>query len=231
MPLKLYYDPLSQPSRAVKWFLTVNKIPHEDVLVGIMKGEQNAPEYLAKNPMGMVPIIEEDGQFLSESAAILLYLSNKYAPATLPQDPFQVGRITEALMLNDASARLVTLQILRPVLVLKRTNPTATKEELGQAMAKGFTEFFSNYTIQVLETKLGKQQYIAGTPEYSIADLQYICEFNQIPVFGGPLAATLDKFPNIKAWMERMKAVPGHDDFLVPLQKALAVMMAPPPSS
>ena len=79
MALKLYANYLSQPSRAVLFFLLENSIPFEFKNVDMAKQEQRKEEFLKINPNGLVPVIvEDDGFALYESHAILSYLAGKY---------------------------------------------------------------------------------------------------------------------------------------------------------
>ncbi len=78
--LKLYGGAISRAS-IVQWYLEELSIPYEFVLLDMKAGEHQKPEYLAINPMGKVPAIE-DGDFkLWESGAILIYLGEKYGQA------------------------------------------------------------------------------------------------------------------------------------------------------
>lgn len=77
MALKLYGGARSRAS-IVQWYLDELEVPYEFVLLDMQAGEQLQPDFLAINPMGKVPAIE-DGDFkLWESGAILLYLADKY---------------------------------------------------------------------------------------------------------------------------------------------------------
>jgi len=79
MPLTLYWFPISQPSRAVHWYLLLNEIPFDSVLVDLTKGEQMKPEFLALNPLHTIPVIKDtDGTVVYESTAIFYYLREKY---------------------------------------------------------------------------------------------------------------------------------------------------------
>jgi glutathione S-transferase len=84
--ITLYWAIGSQPSRAVKALLLAGNIPHKEVSIDIMKGEQKGEEYTRINPRQLVPYIK-DGDFgLSESNAILKYLCNTYD--TIPEHFF-----------------------------------------------------------------------------------------------------------------------------------------------
>lgn len=75
--LKLYGGARSRAS-IVQWYLEELSVPYEFILLDMAAGEHQQPEYLAVNPMGKVPAIEDEELKLWESGAILLYLAEKY---------------------------------------------------------------------------------------------------------------------------------------------------------
>lgn len=58
-------------------------VPYELAYVDIMKGAQKSPEFLALNPMGKLPVLVDDGEVITEGAAIALYLGDRYASGRL----------------------------------------------------------------------------------------------------------------------------------------------------
>ncbi|NRA08234.1 MAG: glutathione S-transferase family protein [Myxococcales bacterium] len=93
-----------------------------EVLVNLAKGEQRAPEHLARNPLGTLPVLElDDGSFLSESGAIIEYLEELYPePSLLGAGPLERAR-------NRELERLAELGVLGPVARIVH----ATKSPLG----------------------------------------------------------------------------------------------------
>ncbi len=75
--MKLYGGARSRAS-IVQWYLEELSIPYEFILLDMAAGEHHQPKYLAINPMGKVPAIEDGDIKLWESGAILLYLAEKY---------------------------------------------------------------------------------------------------------------------------------------------------------
>ena len=75
--MKLYGGARSRAS-IVQWYLEELSVPYDFVLLDMAAGEHLKPEYLAINPMGKVPAIEDGEITLWESGAILLYLAEKY---------------------------------------------------------------------------------------------------------------------------------------------------------
>jgi glutathione S-transferase len=73
--LTLYVDLLSQPCRAVAIFCRVNEIEADVQVVSVVKKETRQPPFLAINPLGQVPAIDDGGFTLSESHTIMRYLA------------------------------------------------------------------------------------------------------------------------------------------------------------
>ncbi|WP_299484219.1 glutathione S-transferase family protein [uncultured Roseibium sp.] len=75
----------------VVWCLEELGVDYERLDVGGPFGGNDTPEFLAMNPLGLVPVLEEDGQALPESSAILRYLMRKYGGH--PTDPMAAAQI------------------------------------------------------------------------------------------------------------------------------------------
>src|SRR6478672_7553911 len=74
--LKFYFNGAPNPNK-VALFLEESGLPYELVPVDTRKGDQFKPEFLAVNPNGKVPAIDDNGVFVFDSNAILLYLAEK----------------------------------------------------------------------------------------------------------------------------------------------------------
>ena len=81
--MKLYWCPRTRASRAV-WCLEELGEPYERVLIDIRDPEaRKDPGFRAASPMGKVPALEDDDIRLADSAALCLYLADRYAPERL----------------------------------------------------------------------------------------------------------------------------------------------------
>ena len=78
MSLVLYYHPYSR-ARTVVWMLEELGVEYELRFVDLMQGAHKAPEIVALNPMGKLPILTDGDQVVTEVAAIGLYLADRYA--------------------------------------------------------------------------------------------------------------------------------------------------------
>ncbi len=77
MSIVLHHHPFSRAANVV-WMLEEVEAKYELHTVDILKGAQKSPELLALNPMGKLPTLVDDDVVVTESAAIALYLADRY---------------------------------------------------------------------------------------------------------------------------------------------------------
>jgi glutathione S-transferase len=117
--MKIYVFPVAPNPTKVRLYLAEKatagtQIDCEEVTVSLPQGEQNAPEHLARNPMGRIPVLElDDGSFLIESLPIIHYLEELYPdPPMIGTTPLERARVLEIERIADigvlyAGARIV----------------------------------------------------------------------------------------------------------------------------
>ncbi|KAG6441744.1 hypothetical protein O3G_MSEX001955 [Manduca sexta] len=105
MVLKLYAVSDGPPSLSVRQTLTQLEIPFELINVDFGKGEHMTAEYALMNPQKEIPVLDDDGFYLSESNAIMQYICDKYKPGSplYPQDPQSRAIVNHRLCFNLAS--------------------------------------------------------------------------------------------------------------------------------
>src|SRR5438093_9653292 len=86
--IRLYRHPLSGHSHRVELLMSLLGLPVERIDIDLTTGAHKKPEFLAKNPFGQVPVIEDGDLTLADSNAILVYLATRYGDENwLPRDP------------------------------------------------------------------------------------------------------------------------------------------------
>ncbi len=86
--MKLYSHPLSGHSHRARLFLSLIGVDVDVVEVDLAAREHKSASFLALNPFGQLPVLEDEDVIISDSNAILVYLAKKYAPeGWLPEDP------------------------------------------------------------------------------------------------------------------------------------------------
>ena len=95
-PIKLYGSAISGHVHRLRLFLSMLGLPFEIVELDRKKRDNRTPEFLARNPFGQVPVIEDGDVTLADSNAILVYLNARYSadPSRwMPQDAVGAARV------------------------------------------------------------------------------------------------------------------------------------------
>jgi maleylpyruvate isomerase len=94
VPMKLHGYFRSSASYRVRIALNLKGLSAEHLSHHLRKGEQCQPSYLAINPQGLVPTLEDGGAILTQSLAIIEWLDETHpAPPLLPKDPLRRARV------------------------------------------------------------------------------------------------------------------------------------------
>jgi len=201
--MKLYMHPVSTTSRPVMHFIAENGIACDQQVVDILKGEQYGEAYSKVNPNHMVPLLDDDGFQLSESATILRYLAEKSGSAAYPKDLRKRARVDEMLdWLNSNFYRDWGYGLIYPQVFphLKRADPTV------QAAVVAYGKERSQAWLQILnDSWIGARPYLCGN-ELSIADY-----FGAALVSVGEVVQCDFKgYPNVARWLGTMKQRPAY---------------------
>lgn len=212
-PILLHGIPFSQPVRAVMWLLLYKRMPFRMAPVSPgskSEGGSRSPAYLARNPGGTIPMLEEPdtGFVLGEAHAILCYLSNRHGWTDVyPADPRERALVDWYLHYHHRNVREASIGLVAPK-VRKDLN---IPEEMQQAARGGLTR-----ALRAIDTGwLARSPYLAGD-RLTLADFAAYVEIGQLqPEFTNLF--DFEPFPNVRVWLARMKQVDGHDDAHVAL--------------
>lgn len=203
MTIKLYGFAGSPNVRKVSLLAAALDIPLTHVPLDISKRDFRSPDYLAKNPNGKVPTIDDDGFVLWESAAILRYLAAKRPERGLvPSGLLEQAQVDQWLFwwtahLEPALDRLVYERRVKPFLGRPGIDASIVAE------AEATLERF----LPILDGQLAGKEHILG--KLSVVD------FAVSPRLDGVLAllqVDLSPYPYLTAWLERMQAKPYWKD-------------------
>lgn len=156
-----------------------------------------SPSFLAVNPMGLIPAIDDDGLVLSESLAITLYLARKQGGPLSAQTTAEDGEI---LSWSLWAATEVEPHSVKIVLAYDngRENTPEGQATIAQSVAALEKPF------AVLDRHLEKTGYVTGG-RFTVADLN-LAEVLRYTMTQQPL---FDAAPNVKAWLTRCHTRPA----------------------
>lgn len=191
-PIRLHRMLLSGHSHRAELMLSLLGLPYEAVDVDVLRGEQKTPAFLGMNTFGQVPVIQDGELTVADSNAILVYLEGRYAPGQwMPRDPVAAARVQRwlsaaagPLAFGPAAARVIHL--------FNRPDDPAPAQQRARAL------------FQVMEQELAASGWLAG-PKQTLADVAFYSYTVAAPEGG----VSLDPYPRIRQWLERVQALPG----------------------
>ncbi|MEM1230220.1 MAG: glutathione S-transferase family protein [Pseudomonadota bacterium] len=208
--MKLYTAPLAPNPTRVMLYLAEREVlgasfDIEPVIVSPLEGEQRAPEHLARNPFGTLPVLEmADGQYLIESRVIIDYLEELE-----PTAPLLPADLAARALVRDLE-RSLELRIALPIMRLVHAEQSPLgfppNPELAAQLREGL-----NKPLDVLENTLDDGRALLAGAAVSIADclLAAVLQFARFAKMD-----VLGERPRLNAWDERYRARPAAQQVL-----------------
>jgi glutathione S-transferase len=194
--MKLYQFSISPNAKRIRVIANELGLKLDVVSLDFTKGEHKTPEFLAKNPNGKVPTIEEDdGSTMWESPATLVYLASKHPNSNLfPNEARKRGDVTRWMFWNASHLEqaVFTLAFENMIKPMMKQEPDPARIAHGNAELDRFAP--------ILNAQLEGKQYVCG--DYSIAD---ICIATTLE-FGTAAGCDYSKYKHITAWLGRLAA-------------------------
>jgi len=186
----------------VLWACMIHNLPFEFKQINVTQGDTRTAEFTQLNPARTVPVITDtdNGLTLFESAAILVYLSNKFKwDSYYPTCPKLRAKTDQYLHWHHSNTRQATLMLFRPLLLASfGAAPIPTAEQKAKSV-KSVSSW-----MKIIEGWLSQNDYLITTSP-TIADLLCYAELGQLPFIN---AFDFDGYPKTQAWMKRMQGLP-----------------------
>ncbi len=188
--IRIHRHALSGHSHRVELLANLAGINHELVDVDLLAGEHKKEPFLKLNPAGKVPALEDGETVVTDSNAILVYLARKYAPDWLPNTPVLEAEVQKFLSLaageianGPAAARLITV--------------------FGAELDAERAGFIAKSAFDQLEQHLDGREWLVGDRP-TVADVAIYSYTAHAPEGN----VSLDAYPNIRALLGRIEALP-----------------------
>ncbi len=193
--MKLYQNPFSTASFKVRALIHELGIACELVDIDMMKGEHKSPAFLAKNPNGKIPLLEDNGFLVWESNAILCYVAaQKPESGLLLTDPKGMALMHQWLQWHASTLSPSTNEVMMQTVYARFTGRQKDEAKYAAGMEKVRRD------LAVLENSLAGKEYLCG--KLSLADFSLVSSLQ----LRGPMGLELEAFPNVKAWVARMES-------------------------
>ena len=156
-----------------------------------------SPAFLAINPNGHIPSIEDDGLVLHESLAINLYLAKKYGGALGPRDIGEDGKMGMWALWAMTEIEPSSIQILYH----RVSYPPAERDpKVAQAAIDALRT-----PLAVLELELAKNTFLVGE-RFTVADINVA----EVVRYALPAPELFEAAPSVRRWLETCHARPAY---------------------
>jgi glutathione S-transferase len=193
--LKIYGTPRSRAFRTL-WLAQELGLDYDNIPINT-SGESREASFLAINPNGHIPTIDDDGFVVWESMAINLYLAKKYGLGTLYPTTLQGEALTWQWSLWGMT------EVERPVLTAM-FNRALFREDKRDAAAADAAEKEMRGPLGVLDAAVAKTPYLIGN-DFTVADLNVAA----ILSWARPARIDMTPFPKVADWLGRCALRPA----------------------
>ncbi|UXU90152.1 glutathione S-transferase family protein [Burkholderia sp. S-53] len=204
--MKLYGFAGTRSQRAL-WGLKELDADFEFVSVNLLAGEHKRPEFLRINPAGKVPVLVDGDRVIPESAAIVLYLADKYPEkALLPVDPALRAQAYRWVM-------FAVTELEQPLWRITRHTFLYPPEKRSPADIELAREDFATMAA-ILDKHLEGREFIVGDT-LTVAD----CVTAYLIDWAGE-CNLIEPFPQLRAYLDRLYARPKAPQRIAEARKA-----------
>ncbi|KWO07237.1 glutathione S-transferase [Burkholderia cepacia] len=204
--MKLYGFAGTRSQRAL-WGLKELDADFEFVSVNLLQGEHKRPEFLRLNPAGKVPVLVDGDLVIPESAAIVLYLADKYPEkALLPVDPALRAQAYRWVM-------FAVTELEQPLWRITRHSFLYPPEKRSPADIELARDDFRTMAA-ILDKHLEGREFIVGDT-LTVAD----CVTAYLIDWAGE-CNLIESFPQLRAYLERLYARPKAPQRIADARKA-----------
>jgi glutathione S-transferase len=197
--IKLYGSMASRAHRSA-WMLRELELPFEVVPTGFQDGSTRKPEFLALNPNGRVPVLDDNGFVVYESMAINLYLAQKHG------GPLAPASLQEAALATQWSFWVVT-EIEKPLLLACANRFLFAEQDRSEAEAEVALAKLAR-PFKVIDAHLAARPWLLGE-RFTVADLNVATVLDLAP----PSGISLQAWPRLGDWLRRCLHRPAACDW------------------
>ena len=192
--LRIYGSDLSAPSNKVRFVANALGLEYDFVFVNLREGEHRKPEFLKLHPAGKIPVIDDDGFVLFESAAIIRYLADKYNADLYPKPLKERAIVDQWIDFSGHHVGLAASKVLYNRVFAPRRNLPVDEMSLKEGL-----EWLVRF-LPVVDAQLGKNKYLTSN-KLTIADINLLAILDPAEVAG----INLLPYKNIVAWRNDLK--------------------------
>ncbi len=199
--MKLYLHPLSTPALGAELAARAMGVEFEKHVVDLPSGAQRAPEYLAINPRGKVPAMDDDSFLLAESTTIMRYLARREKSALYPSGLTERALCEQWMdfAVQHIRAPFSRIQFNRMVAPMIGQTPDEASIKVGLHLL--------SESLPAVEAQLGETDFICGEA-MTLADITLLSALDPSEA----LKIDLTPYPHLSKWRDSLRSESFYTD-------------------
>lgn len=193
--LKIYGHPASICTRKVTMTAAEVDVPYELELIDFTKGEHKAAPFVARQPFGRMPAIDDEGFALFESRAIARYINDKAGGNLVPKDARDKARVEQWISIETSEYNANAMKFIYQH-IFNRPQEAAVLDAARTGLQA---------TLGVMEKQLKETPFLVGK-DFTLADICFMpcTEY----LLATPAKEILAAYPSVLAWWGRVSERP-----------------------
>ena len=203
----IYYDPTSEPCRAIHWLCLAADIPHKLETVWLTRGEHRREEFLRVNPRHQLPAMQHGDFCLSEATAIMRYLVELNDSSTR----WFGGSLRHRALINSRLSwyhtnlrTALTLNYFLPVLFMPAC--LGFDQPSDEAISTRLKALHG--TFKHMDGMLREKTFLSGEA-ISVADILFASEVTALKIDSN-YSEIMSSHSEINRWLEALEQLPAY---------------------
>lgn len=193
--MKVYGNPGSTCTRKVLTVFAEAGVKPNFELIDLGTGQHKSPEFMAHQPFGQVPALEDDGFELYESRAMIRYLDDKLGTKLTPSDAKGRARMDQWISVETSNFTPIAMKIVYQKLLAPMRGQTTDENAVAEAR-KNLAK-----PLDIMEKQLEKTPYFAGD-QFTLADICFMPYFEYL--FMAQSGDLIESRPNLAKWWKNV---------------------------
>ena len=210
--MKLYDLEISGNCYKIRLFLSLLGVPYQKIAVNTKLCESKRPAFLELNPRGQLPVLDDDGFVVWDSASILVYLARKHGGDTwYPTEAREAAEVSRWLSISQqGEINMSCLARARAMTLFGAKGDLPDLQERGRHFLRFLDGYLKGRNWLALERPtigdIACYPYVALAPDGGVSHAEY---------------------PALNAWFARIRALPGYVALPKPTPENIAVASGP----
>lgn len=192
--LKIYGSDLSSPSNKVRFAANAMGLTYDYIRVNLRDGEHKKPEFLKLNPVGKIPVMDDEGFVLFESNAIIKYLADKNGSPLYPKGLKERAVVDEWIEFTSHHVYQAISKVVYNRFFAPRMKISVDERSLSDGLA-WIDRFFP-----IVDSQLTKNQFLTGNA-MTLADINLLAAFDPLEIAD----IDISKYKNIVHWRNTLR--------------------------